>query len=439
MPAFTSRLTRNAALAVVLAGAPALTPCAFAQAPITLAEAQRLALERSRSLAAIESGVSASRDLAVAARRLPAPVLSLSLENLPVESVPGQPGLHPGDVVGGVDRFSTTDDSMTMRRIAVMQELTMGDKRSLRSERFELEAKKQLAEGDAARATIRREAALAWMEAWHAEAMAQSIAEQRVRGLQEVQGAEAEYRAGRGNQADLLMARGNLAALDDRAAEIERKARIARVRLVRWAGPAGEARLGARPDITRVDLDHHDLEESLAAHPEIAVLSRQQEVAAAEARLARANKVPDWTVEVAYSKRGSAYGDMVSVGVRVPLPWDQANRQDRELSARLAEVRRAEALRDEALREHVAEVRAMLQEWQSNRSRMARYEREIVPLAAARAEAALAAFRGGKSSVTEVLAARRGELEARLQALQLESETARLWAQLTFLTAEEAR
>ena len=417
----------------------ALAPGALAQSALTLAEAQRLALERSRSLVAIDSGVAAARDMAVAARRLPDPVLSLSLENLPIENVPGQPGLHPGDLVGGVDRFSTTDESMTMRRIGLMQELTARDKLSLRGERFELEAHRQLAEGDAARASIRRETAMAWMEAWHAEAMAQAIAEQRVRGLQEVQGAEAEYRAGRGNQADLLMARGNLAMLDDRAAELERKARSARVRLARWAGPPGEAPLGARPDITRMGFDHHGLDERLAAHPEIAVLARQQEVLAAEARLARANKTPDWTVEVAYSKRGSAYGDMVSLGVRVPLPWDQANRQDREVSARLAEVRKAEAQREEALRQHVAEVRTMLQEWESNRSRVTRYEREIVPLAAARAEAALAAFRGGKSSITEVLGARRGELEARLQALQLEGETARLWAQLTFLTVEEGQ
>ena len=129
----------------------------------------------------------------------------------------------------------------------------------------------------------------------------------------------------------------------------------------------------------------------------------------------------------------------MTIGVRVPLPWDQGNRQDRELSAKLAQVRRAEALRDEALRQHVAEVRAMLEEWRINRARVARYEREIVPLAAARAQATLAAFRGGKSGVNDVLAARRGELEARLQALQVEAETARLWAQLSFLAAEGAK
>ena len=394
---------------------------AHAQAPLSLAEAQRIALERSRQLAGLESGASAARDMAVAAGRLPDPVLSLSVENVPVENA------------AGVNRFSLNDEPMTMRRIGLMQELTAAAKRALRAERFELEAGKALAEADVARANIRRDTALAWLDAWFAEAMARVMAEQRVRGLQELQGAEAEYRAGRGTQPDLLMARTNVAMLDDRAAEIERRARTARVMLARWTGEAAARPLDSPPDIARTNVAHHELEEQIAAHPEVRVLDRGRDVADAEARLARANRSPDWTVELAYSRRASAFGDMFSVGVRVPLPWDLANRQDRELSARLAEARKLDAQREESLRMHVAEVRMWLQEWESNRGRLARYEREIVPLAAARAEATLAAFRGGKSSVNEVLAARRGELEARLQALQLESDTARLWAQLEFV------
>ena len=37
-----------------------------------------------------------------------------------------------------------------------------------------------------------------------------------------------------------------------------------------------------------------------------------------------------------FSQRGSAYSNMVSLNVSVPLQWDQKNRQDRELAARLA-------------------------------------------------------------------------------------------------------
>jgi len=50
----------------------------------------------------------------------------------------------------------------------------------------------------------------------------------------------------------------------------------------------------------------------------------------------------------------------------------------------------------------------------------------------------LAAYRGGRASLTEVLAARRNEIEVRVQALQLEMETARLWAQINFMFPDEA-
>ena len=337
------------------------------------------------------------------------------------------------------NRFSVTRDPMTMRRIGLMQEWTRGEKRELRAERYQAEARKGEAEIEAARATIRRDTAIAWMDAWHAEAMAAAIAEQRVRGLQEAQLAEAEYRAGRGSQGNLLMARANVAMLDDRAAELERKAKVARTMLARWAGQDASRPLAARPEFATPHLGGHALDEELAKHPQIQVLARQQDIASAEARIAQAASKPDITTQFSYNIRGSQFGDMVSFEVRMPLPWDTGNRQDREVRARQAIADQAGAQREEVLREHVAEVRSMLDEHDSNRGRIARYEREIVPLAAARAEATLAAYRGAKASANEVIAARRGELEARLQQLQLEGETARLWAQLNFLTGEDTR
>jgi outer membrane protein TolC len=80
-----------------------------------------------------------------------------------------------------------------------------------------------------------------------------------------------------------------------------------------------------------------------------------------------------------------------------------------------------------------AEVRAMIAEWDNGRERSARYQRELVPLAMERAQAMLGAYRGGKAGLGDVLAARRSEIDVRLEALKLERETARLWAQLNFL------
>ena len=60
----------------------------------------------------------------------------------------------------------------------------------------------------------------------------------------------------------------------------------------------------------------------------------------------------------------------------------------------------------------------------------------MLPIATERTQSTLAAYRGAKASITDLLLARRGEIDVRLQALQLEMDTARLWAQLNFLLPE---
>jgi outer membrane protein TolC len=163
------------------------------------------------------------------------------------------------------------------------------------------------------------------------------------------------------------------------------------------------------------------------------VLDRQEAIARTQAQLAEANRHPDWSVEVALQHRGQGYSNMLSVGVSVPLQWDRKNRQDRELAARILQADQVRDEREEMLRTHAAEVRVMLDEWRSGRERIARYTRELVPLAADQSAAVLAAYRGAKAGLAEVLAARRNELDVRLQALQLQTETAKRWAQLNFL------
>jgi outer membrane protein TolC len=120
----------------------------------------------------------------------------------------------------------------------------------------------------------------------------------------------------------------------------------------------------------------------------------------------------------------------------VPLPWDRNNRQDREVASKLAMLDQARAEREDMLRAHAAELRAMIAEWDNDRERSARYERELLPLASERTQATVGAYRGAKASITDVLLARRGEIDVRMQALQLEMDTARLWAQLNFLLPE---
>jgi outer membrane protein TolC len=390
---------------------------------LTLEEAQRRAVDRSRQLAAQDSAVRSSREMAVAAGQLPDPVLKAGIDNLPIN---------------GEDRFSVTRDFMTMRRIGVMQELTRGEKRDLRAQRFEREAEKGVAEKAMATASIQRGTALVWLERYYAEAMLKVVAEQIEQVKGEIAAAEAVYRGGRGSQADVIGAHSTLVALEDKASELRRRVLVGKTSLARWVGEGADAPLAAPPRIDSVRLNEAVLEQDLAHHPEIAVLAKQEEVAAAEAKIAQASRTPDWTLEVAYQQRGPMFSNMVSVGVSVPLPWDRGNRQDREIASKLAMAEQARAQREEMLRAHVGEVRGMIAEWQNGRERLARYEKDLLPLAAERSKAALAGYQGGKAGITDLLLARRNETDMRMQAVQLEMDTARLWAQLNFLIPADA-
>ncbi len=394
-----------------------------AETALTLARAQHIAVERSQQLVAQDAAISASREMAVAAGQLPDPVIRLGVDNLPAD---------------GPDQFSTTRDFMTMRRIGVMQEITGSGKRRFRAARFEREAEQAYAEKAAATVAIQRDTALAWLDRYYAEAVAATVADQIRESRLEIEAADAAYRAGRGSQADVFAARSTLAALEDRASESGRRIRTATAVLARWLGNGADAPLAGRPALDTVPLVAGKLDAQLEHHPQIAVLGKQADVATADAQLAHANKQSDWSVEVAYQQRGSAYSNMISFGVSIPLQWDQKNRQGRELAAKLAAAERIRAQREDALRARTAEARAMLHEWENGRERLGRYARELIPLAQDRTRAAIAAYRGGKTSLSDALAARRNEIEVRLQALQIEADTARWWAQLNFLIPEDA-
>src|SRR5260221_180879 len=250
---------------------------------------------------------------------------------------------------------------------------------------------------------------------------------------QEISRAEAAYRGGRGSQADAIATHSTLEALEERASEYASRIRVAKANLARWIGEGADAPLAAPPAMDAVRLETGALETHLATHPEIVMLAQQEQIAATATRIAQAARTPDWTVEIAYQQRGPEFSNMVSLGVSVPLPWDRANRQDREIASKLAMAEQARAQREEMLRAHIGEVRAMLDEWHNKRERLTRYERDLIPLARERTKAALAGYQGGKATIGDFLMARRNESEMRMQAVQLEMEAARHWAKLNFL------
>jgi outer membrane protein TolC len=411
-----------AALSLIFIGV-ATAQAPQASEPLTLSAALRAAESRSAALQGQDAAIRSLREMAVPAGRLPDPVLRLSVDNLPIE---------------GPMRYSLTDDFMTMRSVSLLQTFVGSGKRQARSTRVAREADAAASMRSIQQTRLRTQTARAWFERYYQQQMLELLLRQREEAALVGDAVEAAYRGGRGGQADVFAARSAVARIDDRRHEVRADLSNAETTLTRWVGDAAAQPLGAPPRIDRTRLAAYELAHQLDQHPDIALMGAKERLALAETDVARQEKSADWSWSLMYSKRGSQFGDMVSFGVSMPLQWDQKNRQDRELAAKLEKVEQVRAEREEMRRERRSDVQRLLATWRSNLARLGDYDQTLIPLAAERSQASEAAFRGGKGPLAAVLEARRMEIDTRLERLRIEKQTAALWAELEFLIPESS-
>lgn len=385
---------------------------------LTLEAAIRAAESRSAALRGQDAAIRGFRELAISAERLPDPVLGLAVNSLPID---------------GPQRYSLTGDFMTSTSVSLMQTFTGTDKRQARSTRFEREADAAASMRSLQLTRLRTQTARAWFERYFQQQTLALLLRQREAAALVVEASEAAYRGARTAQADVFLARAAVARIEDQLHVVRTDVSNAESLLARWVGAAATEALGALPRINRTRLTTQLLSQQLDWHPDIALLSAKEQVALADAELARQEKSADWSWSLMYGKRGSQFSDMVSLGVSIPLQWDQKNRQDRVLSAKLETIEQVRAERTELLREQRSYVERLLASWRSELTRLDGYDRTLIPLAAERSLASEAAFRGGQGSLAAVLEARRMEIDTRLERLRIEKQSATLWAELEFL------
>ena len=392
----------------------ALPLAASAAPPLTLARVMELAADNQPSLAALQAGVRAGREGAVAEGQLPDPRLKLGLLNVPTDS------------------FALNRESMTTTMVAIEQMFPGGDKRALRQLRADAEADQMAAELDSQRHLLKRDAALAYLNLLGARNQLALIESLQAETERQVEAARIGAIAGKTGQSEILAARQMLTMSRDRESELRLQLARARAELARWIGEAAQdepaddlPELVAPPPLA-------ELRERLAKHPAHDAQTRAVATAQADLALAREATKPDKSVEIGYGARARQFGDMVSIQFSMELPLAPADRQQRGVAAKQAQVDRAEAMREDHLRMLGAELAALYAEWQVTQERLRRYDAELLPDAARRVDAALAAYRSGRGELAAVLEARRAEIEARLGRILLATQAARARQQLAY-------
>jgi outer membrane protein TolC len=411
---------RSARISLVLAAALLGSPV-LAATPLSLDEALAIAESRSPQLAAQQASAKAAAALVPAAGENPDPKLFFGVENVPAE---------------GPNRWDLNADSMTMKRIGVMQEFVRGEKRDEREAKAQAESQREAALVEMQRAELRREVAAAWFDRYYAERSLEQVDALMKEIDLQASATTSDLAAGRASAADAIMARSARAMLADRRLEIERQSRRAAAMLGRWLGDAADRPPGVAPDVTA--LAHHGamLEADLEHHPHLAMYGPMETAAREDLKLASSAAKPDFSVELSYGQRAAPFDNMVSLMVRMDLPIFQSRRQDPVIASKEHALEQVRAQAEDARARHLADIRAGVADWDIARARVERQKRDIVPLAEERARLAQSAYAGGRADLAMVFDARRNALEARLGEIAAEAELARAWAQLAYLIPE---
>ena len=399
-------ITHFRAVSLAVALLPALAPAA----PLTLEQAVELAVQRSEAARSSRAGVHGATEAARAAGQLPDPMLRAGIDNLPVT---------------GADRFSTTRESMTMKRIGIAQEWVSSDKRAALQAAADAMVGRESISLQATAAEVRMQTALAFLEAYFAGETLRVITLSEHHAHEELEAAKARLSSTTGNSQEVLAMTSALGVAQDESAEVRQQQSAARVALERWVGlPAEDLAAPATPPTASEAL-------FVAHHPVVLAAQRDIDVARRDAAVATANRDPNWSWEVSYGQR-TGYSDMVTFGVSIPLPVSRAERQDREAAAKLAFVEKAEANLAEATRSATAEYRSLASDASRLAERVQRYQSSIVVPAQQRTVAALAGYRSNQVSLTTLFDARHAEVEAQRKLLVLRREMAKAQAQLAF-------
>lgn len=390
--------------------AAAMLPALAVAAPLTLTQALDLAVPRSEATRSARAGVASASEAARAAGQRPDPTLRAGVDNLPVT---------------GGDRFSTTRDSATMRRIGIGQEWVSAEKRAARQAAADAMVSRESASVLATAAEVRLQTALAYLDAYFAgETLKQTtLSEHHVH--EELEAAKARLSSSTGSSQEVLAATSARGMAEDESAEVMQQQSAARVALERWVGvPTDEL---AAP----VELAGADEQAFIANHPMVLAAQRDVELARQEAAVAASNRRPNWSWEVSYGQR-AGYSDMVSFGVSIPLAVSPAERQDRETASKLALVDKAEASLAEATRSAQAEFRGLASDAQRLSERIQRYQSSVVVPTQQRTAAALAGYRSNQVTLMALFEARHMEVEAQRKLLSLQRDLAKAQAQLAY-------
>ena len=397
------------------------TAIAQQRVPLTLAEAEDIALADEPGHRALLARADAFQQQAVSAGQLPDPLLRVGLENYPTDG-------------GG---FSA--EGMTQAKLGIRQAFPRGRVRELGSEHMRARADAFDSSADARLREVRTSVRNTWLDAYFAQQAWSLVNESRPFFADLVIITRSMYAVGRKSQHDVLRAELELSRLDDRLIEADRARSEAQADLSRWLGQDAHRPIAMKLPDWAVPPQLPVLKDGLATHPILVAASAGVSAQQAAVDMAEEEKKPGWALDLGYGYRegyqpdGQPRSDFVSLAITVDLPFFGKNRQDRKLAAALSERSAAQYSRTALKAQLQGELEAEYARWLDLTRRLELYESRILQQSKGQAQSALLAYQSDTADFSDVMRGSIDDLNTRLEYIRLQVERAQSYAVLANL------
>ena len=386
--------------------------------PLTLQEAEELALYDEPGQNSFLYRAAAFNDKSVEGGQLPDPTMRIGLANFPIQS-------------GGF-----TTEGMTQAQLAIRQVFPGGDTRELTTKKFRTLSDEMTQKANSRGRDVLTAVRIAWLETHYWREAHEIALESRPFFDDLVTITRSLYSVGRKSQQDVLRADLELRRLDDRIIDMGKQHARARAALSQWVGAESERPVATKlPGWTAVP-PLEVLRTDLRAHPAMLAADANVDASVVNIGLAEQEYKPGWALDLGYGYRdgylsnGQPRSDFVSLSVTVNLPFFRAKRQDKSVGAALSQRRAADQSREELLRRLNSQLESEYVRWQDLGRRLALYEEMILGVSADNAEAALAAYQSDTGDFADAMLGYADDLNTRLDYIRLQVERAQSYAVL---------
>lgn len=379
------------------------------------------------------------QSMGVSAGTLPDPSFNLGLVNAPLDSLDFGP------------------ESMTQLKAGFSQTFSRGQTLSLRQEKLEKLSQIQPFARENRKAQVAVLVSHLWLEAFRSQKTIALIEHDRELFEYLVEIAQSSYTSvsGRIRQQDIVRAQLELTRLEDRLTVLQQQGEMQLAKLGEWLGydqyglnikmNSGFEQTTAIPNLIGAPQNSQKrrrLAEVINQHPKILSINQKIDAGEAGINLAKQSHKPQWGLNASYGIRGNNpegdnRSDLISVGLNVTLPLFTHTHHDKHVQAARADKEAIKTERALTLRQLMSGFDTAEVQYLRLNNRKTLFDTRLLKETSEQAEASLAAYTNDNGDFTEVVHARIGELNAIIDALNIDIDIQKSLAQINyFLVAQ---